>query len=457
MKDKDKKKKSKGWFWSLLALLVMVPLSVVLVKRMEGRAPVMTLKLEGAALGAEQTLTLDVSDDQTGLRQVWMAVFKDGKERVLIDQKFPTAGIFSGGSVRAKTLEVPFDAKELAVTDGKAVLRLVTRDYSWRGWGAGNNNYQEKEVIIDTRAPVISIMSHPLNLNQGGSGVVIYRLSEDCPSSGIMVGEHFYPGASGGFSDAKIHMTFIALSHKQGADSRLYAIATDFAGNEGRRGIARHINPRKFKKDTISLSDNFLSWKMPELQDQVAMHGNASLLEIFLKVNAELRQANYEVFKKVTAQSDAELHWKGAFQRLPRSANRAGFAEFRTYKYNGKAVDQQTHLGIDLASNSQALVPAANAGRVAFADNLGIYGQTVVIDHGFGLFSVYAHLSEIGVMVDKVVAKGDGIGRTGTTGLAGGDHLHFSMMVHHTFVNPLEWWDNSWIRNNVTTKIEAVH
>lgn len=453
---KANKKRSRLLFLGLLAILVMVPLAFVLIKRMEGQPPDMALKLDSAALGAEQTLTLNASDEKTGLRQVWLALLKDGKETVLLDKQFAAVSFLSGGAVRSKTLEVQFDAKALGLTDGKAVLRLVTRDHSWRHWGAGNQNYQEQEVIIDTRAPVISIISNPLNMNQGGAGLVVYRLSEACPTSGIMVGDRFYPGISGGFSDAQVHMTFIALTHKQGADTQLYVSATDYAGNQGRSGIARHINPRKFRRDTLSISDNFLSWKMPELRDQVPVHGGASLLDIFLKVNRDLRQANYEVLKKVTAQSDAKVHWQGGFLRLPRSANRAGFADYRIYKYKGKTVDNQTHLGQDLASDSQAPIPAANAGKVVFAERLGIYGLTVVIDHGFGLFSLYAHLSEISVPVGQMVAKGDALGKTGTTGLAGGDHLHFSVMVHQTFVNPLEWYDTNWVRNNVTSKLKAV-
>jgi murein DD-endopeptidase MepM/ murein hydrolase activator NlpD len=138
------------------------------------------------------------------------------------------------------------------------------------------------------------------------------------------------------------------------------------------------------------------------------------------------------------------------------SANQAGFADHRVYEYKGDIIDRQVHLGIDLASTQHAPVPAANSGVVKFSGDLGIYGKTVLIDHGFGLFSMYAHLNASDVTKGQQVAKGDIIGRTGSTGLAGGDHLHFSMLVHNTFVNPIEWWDASWIRNNITAKIEAV-
>ena len=150
------------------------------------------------------------------------------------------------------------------------------------------------------------------------------------------------------------------------------------------------------------------------------------------------------------------MHWKGAFLRLPKSANRARFADHRIYRYNGREVDEQDHLGVDLASVAHSPVPAANEGKIVFAGRIGIYGNTIIIDHGFGIFSMYAHLNRMDVQTGQMVEKGTIMGRTGMSGLAGGDHLHFSMLVHHTFVNPVEWWDPMWIKNNITSKIEAI-
>ena len=146
--------------------------------------------------------------------------------------------------------------------------------------------------------------------------------------------------------------------------------------------------------------------------------------------------------------------WQGSFSRLPNAANRARFADHRTYYYKGKQIDRQVHLGIDLASVSNSPVPAGNTGVVVFAQSLGIYGKTVILDHGYGLFSMYSHLSQIAVQVGDRVSSGDKLGRTGSTGMAGGDHLHFSILINDTFVNPVEWWDRKWIQNNVTSKIE---
>jgi murein DD-endopeptidase MepM/ murein hydrolase activator NlpD len=231
--------------------------------------------------------------------------------------------------------------------------------------------------------------------------------------------------------------------------------AVDEAGNAAKAGVNHHIRKKAFKNDKIRISDRFLSWKVPELENETTAEANASPVEKFIKINRDLRQANYQQLNELVEKTTATKHWAGIFLRMP-GANQAGFADHRVYNYRGKEIDRQVHLGIDIASVKQAPVPAANSGIVIFSGRLGIYGKTIILDHGFGLFSMYAHLTRSDVSEEQQVSKGDILGRTGSTGLAGGDHLHFSMLVHHTFVNPIEWWDAAWIKNNISSKIEAV-
>ena len=195
---------------------------------------------------------------------------------------------------------------------------------------------------------------------------------------------------------------------------------------------------------------------MPEFDSAGSVEGSRSIKDKFLYVNNKLRKANFEKIAEIVKKTDKTLYWKGAFLRLPKSANRAGFADRRSYKYNGEIIDHQVHLGIDLASVAHSPVPAANKGMVAFTGSIGIYGKTIIIDHGSDLFSMYSHLSSIAVQKDQILLKGAILGRTGTTGLAGGDHLHFSILVNNVFVNPLEWWDKDWIKNNISSKLDAI-
>lgn len=451
-----KKNTSKRWLLGIPAVALIVAVMVLLVIRMEGEKPTIKLDLTSPALGQNQTLTIEVADQKSGVREVWVGLLKDGQEVELLDKAFAPAGLFVGGTVTQERVDFEFEPKVLGINDGKAIIRMVVRDFSWRGLGKGNTAYQEQEVVIDTRPPAIEVLSRGHYFSQGGAGVVIYKLSEECPTHGVMVGDHFYPGASGYFDDSAICMAMLAVDFRQGPHTPIVVTGTDFAGNEGRTGLQYRINARQFRQDRINISDNFLDWKMPEFISQVNASPGDSNLDIFLKVNGSLRKANYEVLKKVTQKSDTTIHWHGPFLRLPSAANRAGFADHRSYYYKGKKIDEQTHLGMDLASVEQSPVPAANSGKIVFNESLGIYGQSVVIDHGGGLFSLYSHLSSIGVSMGQMVEKGDIIGNTGRTGLAGGDHLHFSVMVHSTFVNPIEWWDEQWITNNIESKIDAV-
>jgi murein DD-endopeptidase MepM/ murein hydrolase activator NlpD len=428
------------------------------IKRLEGQPPEFRWEGPICAMGASYTLRGLASDQKSGLKKLWIAIIQQGKEVILFDQTFPSKGFLMGGAVRKQSVSMNIKASDLGLRDGEALLRVALWDYSCRGWWSGNRFYAEHKVVIDTKPPVIEVITHNHNLNQGGTGLAIYRVSEPIDTSGVQVGDRFFPGSSGLFPDSSVFVGFFALPHDKGSEAQLYVTATDRAGNTSRTGFSHFINTKTFRQDAIHISDAFLEKKMPEFAGFLGMgHPPASLLEKFLAVNRDLRQANHETIEDACQNSDAQLHWTGAFLRLPGSARRAGFAERRTYHYQGRAIDHQTHLGIDLASTAHSPVPAANSGRVAFAEELGIYGKTVIIDHGFGVFSLYGHLSRMQVTRDQMVSKGEIIGLTGSTGLAGGDHLHFSMLIHETFVNPVEWWDPAWIKHNITDKLARVN
>jgi len=453
---KAKRKDFKFRLIGAVCLFIILPLLWILALRLEGEKPQIILKPAFLAIGESQEFSVTVSDVKSGVRRIWIGLFKDGREIVILEQDFPAKGLTREGRVNEESFKIKVEPKKNGITDGKAVLRMVGQDYSWRGWWHGNRTYLEKDVIIDTRPPDIDVLSTAHNISQGGAGLVIYRLSEPCPVSGVYIGENFYQGYPGHFKDATIFMTFIAFPYNQGADTGIFVKATDPAGNNARAGLPHYIREKVFKNDVVNVSDQFLNWKMPEFDIAVPNDSKTPMLDKFLKVNRELRQANAKKIAELGKSTDNVLYWDGAFLRLPRSATRAGFADQREYKYKGRIIDHQTHLGIDLASVAHSPVPAANRGKVVFTEPLGIYGRTVIIDHGFGLFSMYSHLSGIDVQEKQIVSKGEIIGRTGSTGLAGGDHLHFGIFIHNTFVNPVEWWDAAWIKNNITTKIDMV-
>lgn len=437
-----------------VVLLISIPAVWLAIIRMEGSAPALEIELESPFIGATRTVTVNVDDAGSGIRKVWMGLLVEGREVELLQRTFPSAGFFAGGKEKSVQVKAPVSPQSMGLADGKGVIRVVAWDFSLRKWGKGNRVYLEKEIQIDTKAPSIDLISRSHNLNQGGSGAAIYRLSEDCPVSGVTVGDLFYPGYAGYFKDPSIHMAFFALDFEQGKETRLAVAAEDLAGNRSTVGMVYHINTKSFRKDTINLSDGFFDQKMPDFERYFPESVGGSRADLFLKVNRELRHRDTEAIQRVTQHTETDMLWEGPFLRLPRSANRARFADHRTYFYGGKVIDRQVHMGIDLASTAHSPVPAANRGKVAFTGDQGIYGNTIILDHGFGLFTLYSHLSQIDVTVGQTVNKGDSIGKTGLTGLAGGDHLHYGTLIHQTYVNPVEWWDDEWIKNNISAKID---
>lgn len=448
---------------TLIFLGVIIPMAWILYYKYEGDMPQADISLPSQYLKKSYEMNLTAKDRGAGLRRVMVSLVQKGNEKVLLDKTYPPASImslFSDKKISQDHFVIPVESRKYGMNDGDAVIRILVTDYSWHGWNKGNRLYEERPVIIDTKPPQISILTQQHNLTRGGAGLVIYKVMEENIISGVMVGKNFFPGYSGMYKDPNIIAAFFALDHTQGPGTRIFVKAHDPAGNENRRGFHHYIRDKNFKADTLKISDRFLERKMPDFdlgpKEDEFLGTQNPLLNKFLYVNGELRQKNVETVLAVPAYTKAKLMWKGRFGRLAGAANRAGFADRRTYKYKGKEIDRATHLGVDLASTSNASVKAANHGRVIMTSDVGIFGNTVIIDHGFGLASLYSHLNEILVNPGDEVQKGDLIGKSGLTGLAGGDHLHLSIIVHNVFVNPVEWWDKNWIKNNITSKIEAV-
>ena len=181
---------------------------------------------------------------------------------------------------------------------------------------------------------------------------------------------------------------------------------------------------------------------------------STDLRAAFQRINTEMRRANEAKIREITKDSADRQLWDGPFSQLANSKVTSRFAEHRSYFVAGDKNSEAIHFGYDLASTATAPITAANAGRVVYADDLGIYGGCVLIDHGLGLATLYGHLSRIDAKVGDEVAKGETLGRSGSTGLAGGDHLHFAVLLGDTYVDPLEWWDREWVRTHIEMRIE---
>jgi murein DD-endopeptidase MepM/ murein hydrolase activator NlpD len=235
----------------------------------------------------------------------------------------------------------------------------------------------------------------------------------------------------------------------------LKVVARDEAGNEAVAGFWYKLFPKKFRSRDIQLEDSFLQKVVPEIISRTPdLRDQGDLLKTFLEINSDLRKANHQFLVKLSAKSPARFLWKDPFLQLSNSQVESLFADHRTYFYQGKEVDRQDHVGFDLSVTQQYPIEAANDGLVVYADYFGIYGNSVILDHGYGLLSLYGHMSSISVKPGQEVKQKEILGRSGATGLAGGDHLHFGMFLEGVPVNPTEWWDGKWIREHVQDRLK---
>jgi murein DD-endopeptidase MepM/ murein hydrolase activator NlpD len=221
------------------------------------------------------------------------------------------------------------------------------------------------------------------------------------------------------------------------------------------------VFPKPFKKSRIEIDDKFINRVVPEILEHAPelkltppAEGSPEMLAAFLRINGELRRLNTQQIAALALKTSPQRLWHDTFVQLGNSQVEASFADHRTYVYKGKEVDQQTHLGFDLAVTAHVPVAAANSGTVLNASWLGIYGNCVIIDHGMGVQSLYGHLMSFDVKVGDTVTRGQTVGRSDSTGLAGGDHLHFTLLVGGRMVNPVEWWDPHWIADRVERKLK---
>jgi murein DD-endopeptidase MepM/ murein hydrolase activator NlpD len=322
-----------------------------------------------------------------------------------------------------------------------------------------------KDFQVRLERPRIAVVSTHHYVNHGGSEMVVYRATPPDVLSGVRVGTLEYPGfpaAGAGVTGASpdLKVAFFVLLWNQDLNTPINAFARDEAGNDAKASFIDNVFEKPQKKSRIELDDKFLNRVVPEIAEhapelKLAPPSEGSdMLPGFLRENGELRKINADFIAALAKKTSPNRLWDGPFVQLGNSKVEASFADHRTYFYQGKEVDQQVHLGFDLAVTEHVPVVAAAAGVVVHADWLGIYGNCIVIDHGMGVQSLYGHLMSFDVKPGDKVTRGQQIGRSDSTGLAGGDHLHFTMLVGGQMVTPVEWWDPHWIQDRVDRKLK---
>lgn len=430
------------YFTIFASIMLVAVIGIILFYFLGTPAPKASLNPDAGLVGVSRGLTLKLDAQSGFLEKLTVSALQAERTVTVLAKDYPP-----GNHQAVET----FNLAKAGLKDGAFTLQVKATSTT-PGFGAGRTTSRTYSFTLDTKPLEVAVVSVAHNITQGGAGLVVYTVSKEVEKSGVVFGDRFFPGYRQGGDFYACLFPFPYDMEPGKYVPRVMAV--DRAGTERLTGINFHLIAKTFSTDRIDLSDAFLEKIAAEFKGTFPQAGTP--LEIFLKANRDQRQQDLKLISDYGQKSSPLPLWQGTFLRMPKAAPLGGFAQFRTYMYQGKEVDRQTHLGFDLASLVHADVPAANRGKVVFAGDFGIYGQCIIIDHGLGLQTLYGHLSRISVKPGDMVETGQVIGNTGATGMAGGDHLHFEMAISGQSVNPIEWWDAHWIKDNVAGKLGLV-
>lgn len=277
------------------------------------------------------------------------------------------------------------------------------------------------------------------------------NLSGYWTEAGVRVGDETFrawpmPGGKPGF------FSLFAFAWNMPPATVPVVYATNPGGNQATAPISFQFPKKeqpKYRIRDLPIDQHFMEKVVNELDP----NGSGDLVARFVKINSEMRRANNKTLSDLRLKTESRFLWSQPFLQQPNTKVEANFADVRNYIYQGKKIDQQVHLGYDLSSTQHVDVLASNDGKVVYAAPLGIYGNCIVLDHGYGLQSIYGHLSQIAVREGDLVKRGQSMGKSGMTGMAGGDHIHFSMQLEGIQIDPKEWWDAHWIQDHIAKRV----
>lgn len=390
-------------------------------------------------------ILLHIRDNQSGLRKVKITLKRDGNDvgLILTDEEIRDKKDLS---LQVNLPKAAYKEKVKSYT-----LEIEVRDRSlWNFFG--NKTQRKISVLIDEMSPRIDILTHSYHIEKGGAASVVFKSGDENLDEVYIQsnqGKIFkvVPYVKEGY-----YAALVAWDAKV-ENFEAFIVSRDKAGNVSRQPINFYPLNRKYRTSNISLSDSFLEGKIRDLAEQYAPKGNNfDLLSKFKFVNETLRNANEDLIRKITSEireKKIENFNLNLFLPLKNGAKVADFADHRFYSYKGEIVSDSYHMGLDLASVAKAPIISSNKGKVVFASENGIYGLSLILYHGFGVYSLYGHCSSKSVSEGQVVNASDVIANTGTSGLALGDHLHFGVLVQGVETRPEQWQDRKWTENNI--------
>jgi Peptidase family M23 len=462
-KSYHKPRAGSGSGWVVLVLVLIVGIVILGRKVFSREAPLIKFSEAVKGIGNQTAVEFTVQDNEYLLKNVSLVVRQENRNFSvpLVSEihnapsppwwKFWARRAASSGDFKAQIgrQNIP------GLKEGRATLEITAANNSWGRFFRGGRSEIKLNLPVRFHPPAVEILTPRVYVIQGGCDLVLFKVSPGTSESGVRVGKYYFRSWPVKESLPDTRMCMFAFPYDVDPKTPTQVVARDVVGNETASGFSCQVIPQKFYKGTINLSDDFMERVVPAILNHTPeVQDEGNLLKNYVMLNHHLRMIDAQLLVAYSQKTAPNLLWTQGFLRFPHSKVEAHFADYRTYHYNGQVVDEETHLGYDLASTEHAPVPAANDGVVVFAQYFGIYGNAILIDHGCGLQTLYGHLSSFAVKPGDHVTRGQIIGQTGETGLAGGDHLHFSVLLDGVFVNPFAWWDPHWIHDRINAKLE---
>ncbi|MDQ7085402.1 MAG: M23 family metallopeptidase [Sulfurovum sp.] len=388
-----------------------------------------------------------VLHDNIGLKSFDL-ILSDGKNSVSVGRGEIDA------ETKKQTLLIKYpEGKGLDPEAKKLILQVSVSDRSFWNFMQGNSNRKNITILLDYKRPNVNILSNSYSITQGGSALVVFQAEdENLDELYVEVGKVHFKAQP--YREKGFYVALIAWPFNQD-DFKAQLIARDIAGNSRSVDIPYYVKTHKYRTSWIQAKDSFIDGKITDLASEDPKYaGITDKIERLKAVNEKMRLANEELIHSLgkNLSTDFLTSWKiTKFYPLRNGQRVASYGDERHYYYKTKdnIVSHSYHVGYDLASTKMASIKTSNAGKVVFSSSNGIYGNMPMIDHGLGLYSLYGHCSQVLVNDGDDVKAGDTIAKTGVSGLALGDHLHFGLLVQGIEVRPVEWFDQSWIRKNI--------
>lgn len=389
--------------------------------------------------------------DQSGIKSYKIYYIIDNNKTILVDK-----------SINSKQTSLMFEIPkfDLDINTQKIKIAVEAVDNSLWNFLQGNKSYEEFELNIDRKKPFARVVSNSYNIKRGGSAAVVVEVHDKNLDKKYITFNDKYSFELIPFIKENFYAVIIAWPIEIEFDDfdRVDLVAIDKAKNKTITKIPLYIKDLEIKKDKLNISDNFIDKVSVPVLKMSDMNIPSLKTDIFVEQNSKLRSKNVNRIKEESLKSMSkelvDTYKIYPFKRLEKSKTFAGFAEKREYFYNNELIDNAWHLGMDWASIKHADIKISNTGKVIFNDFLGIYGNTLIIDHILGLQTLYAHTSKFKVQKGDIVKINQKIAKTGSTGAVFGDHLHFGVLVQGIEVNPIEWMDKSWIKTRITNILD---